>query len=172
MAGAGKTYALKQLQLRSTNYNIKGFAPTAEAAKVLGEELGIEAYTVARHLISEQPEEIQPDQLWIVDEAGLLSAKDTYALLQRAKLEQARVILVGDTKQLSAVEAGHPFKSLQQAGMTTAYLQESQRQRDAPELKLAVDLIALGRIEAGFAQLEAHKCIQCHQGDEGRRNCS
>jgi len=160
VAGAGKTYALKELQRIASSYNIKGFAPSAEAAKVLESELKIEANTVARHLICEQPEEIQPDQLWIVDEAGLLSAKDAYALLQRAKLEQARVLLVGDTKQLSAVEAGNPFKSLQQAGMTTAYLNESQRQRDAPELKLAVDLIASGRIEAGFAQLEARKCVK------------
>ena len=160
VAGAGKTYALKELQRIATSYNIKGLAPSAEAAKVLGSELKIEANTVARHLIYEPPEEIEPNQLWIVDEAGLLSAKDAYALLQRAKLEQAKVLLVGDTKQLSAVEAGNPFKSLQQAGMTTAYLNESQRQRDAPELKLAVDLIASGQVEAGFAQLEAHKCVK------------
>ncbi|WP_256874769.1 AAA family ATPase [Nostoc sp. C057] len=32
-----------------------------------------------------------------------LSAKDAHALLQRATLLKARVILVGDTRQLSAV---------------------------------------------------------------------
>jgi ATP-dependent exoDNAse (exonuclease V) alpha subunit len=54
--------------------------------------------------------------LWIVDEAGLLSMKDAHACLRRAALEQARVLLVGDTRQLSAVEAGNPFKSLQAGG--------------------------------------------------------
>lgn len=160
VAGAGKTYALKQLQLLAFGYTLKGFAPSASAAKVLGDELGIEANTVASLINSKQPEQTKPNQLWIVDEAGLLSAKDAYALVQRADQEQARVILVGDTRQLSAVEAGNPFKSLQQAGITTAYLNESQRQKQAPELKNAIDLIAQGNIEAGFARLHANNCIQ------------
>ena len=74
-------------------------------------------------------------------------------------MEQARLILVGDTKQLSAVDAGAPFKSLIQAGMKTAYLTESQRQKD-PHLKVAVDLLAEGRIEEGFERLQQHGCIE------------
>ena len=34
-------------------------------------------------------------------------------LLKKAQVQKARVILVGDIRQLSAVEAGNPFKSLQ-----------------------------------------------------------
>ena len=161
VAGAGKTYALNEFRQIATDrgYQIKGYAPSAQAAKVLGEEIGIESNTVARLLGTKQPEEVEPNQLWIVDEAGLLSAKDAHRLLERATQEQARVILVGDTKQLSAVEAGNPFKSLQQAGMKTAYLNESLRQR-TPELKLAVDLVGEGKIEQGFARLEALNSIQ------------
>lgn len=139
-------------------YSIKGFAPSAQAAKELGTALDIQAETVARLLISEQSSVVEANQIWIVDEAGLLSAKDAHALLQKATQEKARVILVGDTKQLSAVEAGNPFKSLQQAGIKTAYLNESSRQR-TPELKLAVDLIASGRVEAGFERLLTAGCI-------------
>jgi len=160
VAGAGKTFALKELKAIATNsfYLVKGFAPSSAAAKVLSEELQIQSETVARLLVSESPREIEPDQIWIVDEAGLLSAKDAYALLQRAMLQQARVILVGDTRQLSAVEAGNPFKSLQQAGIGTAYMNESNRQKD-PQLKLAIDLIADGRVKAGFERLEANGSI-------------
>jgi conjugative relaxase-like TrwC/TraI family protein len=160
VAGAGKTFALKELKAHATDrgYTIKGFAPSSSAAKVLSEELEIQSETVARLLVTEPPPEIEPNQIWIVDEAGLLSAKDAHALLQRASLEQARVILVGDTRQLSAVSAGNPFKSLQQAGIKTAHLNESLRQKD-PKLKLAVDLIADGRIEAGFERLEANGSI-------------
>ncbi|MDZ7965854.1 MAG: MobF family relaxase [Nostoc sp. DedSLP03] len=159
VAGAGKTFALKELKAIAFNagYTIKGFAPSSSAAKVLSEELEIQSLTVARLLITE-PQEIEPNQIWIVDEAGLLSAKDAHALLQRATLLQARVILVGDTRQLSAVSAGNPFKSLQQAGIKTAHLNESLRQKD-PQLKLAIDLIADGRIEAGFERLEANGSI-------------
>ncbi|WP_414541727.1 MobF family relaxase [Nostoc sp. CCY0012] len=160
VAGAGKTFALKELKkiATDTGYTIKGFAPSSMAAKVLSQELDIQAETVALTLVSEPSQEIESQQIWIVDEAGLLSAKDAIALLERATQEQARVLLVGDTKQLSAVEAGNPFKSLQQAGIKTSYLNESLRQR-APELKLAVDLIAEGRIQDGFTRLDENGCI-------------
>ncbi|QLE59714.1 MobF family relaxase [Nostoc sp. TCL26-01] len=160
VAGAGKTFALKELKALATDagYAIKGFAPSSAAASVLSQELEIETQTVARLLVSEPLPEAKPNQIWIVDEAGLLSAKDAHALLQRATLEQARVLFVGDTKQLSAVEAGNPFKSLQQAGIKTAHLNESLRQKD-PQLKLAVDLIADGRVQAGFEHLLANGSI-------------
>ncbi|BAY95699.1 relaxase domain-containing protein (plasmid) [Tolypothrix sp. PCC 7712] len=161
VAGAGKTFALKELKAIAiaSGYTIKGFAPSSMAAKVLSQELDIQALTVARLLVSEPPQEIEPNLIWVVDEAGLLSAKDALALLERATVEQARVLLVGDTKQLSAVEAGNPFKSLQQAGIKTSHLNESNRQR-APKLKLAVDLVAEGRIQEGFERLDENGYIQ------------
>ncbi|QIR41834.1 relaxase domain-containing protein (plasmid) [Tolypothrix sp. PCC 7910] len=161
VAGAGKTFALKELKAiaATSGYSIKGFAPSSMAAKVLSLELDIQAETVARLLETEPPQEIEPNSFWVVDEAGLLSAKDAIALLERAALEQARVLLVGDTKQLSAVLAGNPFKSLQQAGIKTSYLNSSNRQR-APKLKLAVDLVAEGRIQEGFERLDENGYIQ------------
>ncbi|BAZ02848.1 hypothetical protein NIES37_68610 [Tolypothrix tenuis PCC 7101] len=161
VAGAGKTFALKELKAIATasGYTIKGFAPSSMAAKVLSQELDIQAETVARLLVSEPPQQTELNQIWVVDEAGLLSAKDALALLERATVEQARVLLVGDTKQLSAVEAGNPFKSLQQAGIKTSHLNESNRQR-APKLKLAVDLVASGRIQEGFERLDENGYIQ------------
>ncbi len=156
VAGAGKTFALKELKALASDagYTVKGFAPSSMAAKVLSEELEIQSETVARLLVSEPPPEPEANQIWIVDEAGLLSAKDAHALLEKATAQGARLLLVGDTKQLSSVEAGNPFKSLQQARIKTAHLTQSNRQRN-PDLKIAVDLIANGRIEAGFQQLEA-----------------
>lgn len=161
VAGAGKTFALKELNAiaLALGYTIKAFAPSSMAAKVLSEELGIQGETVASLLVSELAPLLELNQIWIVDEAGLLSAKDAHALLERATLEGARLLLVGDTKQLSAVEAGNPFKSLQQAGIKTAHLNQSNRQRN-PDLKIAVDLIADGRVEAGFKQLSAIGSIQ------------
>lgn len=161
VAGAGKTFALKELKeiAAASGYTIKGFAPSSMAAKVLSQELEVQAETVARLLVSEPPQDTEPHQIWVVDEAGLLGAKDALAFLERATQEQARVLLVGDTKQLSAVEAGNPFKSLQQAGIKTSYLNESNRQR-APKLKLAVDLIAQSRIEEGFSRLDENGCIE------------
>ncbi|PSR16650.1 conjugative relaxase domain protein, TrwC/TraI family [filamentous cyanobacterium CCP3] len=151
VAGAGKTYTLGVLKdlAQAQGYVIRGLAPSAEAAHVLGESLGIDTTTVAGLLVSDTPDQIPQPTLWIVDEAGLLSMKDAHALLRRAALEQARVLLVGDTRQLSAVEAGNPFKSLQAGGITTAYLETHRRQQNGV-LRSAVELVAQGQVSEGI----------------------
>ena len=107
---------------------VVALAPTASAAMVLGEALGARSDTVARHLLSpERPHQGQP-AAWIVDEASLLSARDTARLFDLAEKQNARVILVGDVKQLGSVEAGASFAQLQGAGMETAKLGEIVRQ--------------------------------------------
>ena len=59
-----------------------------------------------------------------MDEASLLSARDTARLFDLADKHDARVILVGDVKQLGSVEAGAAFAQLQGAGMENAKLGE------------------------------------------------
>lgn len=162
VAGAGKTYALKEVLplLTERGYSVKALAPSAQAAKVLGEELQVEAQTVDLLLASNRLSKDPTPQYWIVDEAGLIGAKNGFELLQRATQAGARILFVGDSKQLSAVQAGNPFKSLQQAGIQTAYLNESRRQRYNPELKAAVDAIAAGEVVEGVDRLQANECIQ------------
>ncbi|MBE9136192.1 relaxase domain-containing protein [Nodosilinea sp. LEGE 07088] len=165
VAGAGKTYALSVLKelAQEQGYAIRGLAPSAEAAHVLGESLGIETTTVAGLLVSQPLDEPLQRTLWIVDEAGLLSMKDAHALLRRAALEQARVLLVGDTRQLSAVEAGNPFKSLQAGGMATAYL-ETHRRQQTGVLRSAVELVAQGQVSEGIEILAQAGCVR--EGDQ------
>ncbi|MEL6554859.1 MAG: MobF family relaxase [Cyanobacteria bacterium J06621_11] len=169
VAGAGKTYSLRLLsQLASDKgYRVSGYAPSAQAANTLSEEAGIEGNTVASLLHSKSSQfsdqsshqqQLPKQPLWIVDEAGLLSAKDAHALLKKAQAQNARVILVGDIRQLSAVEAGNPFKSLQQAGIQTCYLEESRRQKTAA-LKAAVVCLAAGQQAEGLEQLEQAELV-------------
>ncbi|MEL6606217.1 MAG: AAA family ATPase, partial [Cyanobacteria bacterium J06614_10] len=152
-------------------YEVTGYAPSAQAANVLSEEANIEGNTVARLLHSDSDNSQQKQAIWIVDEAGLLSAKDAHKLLQKAQTQNARVILVGDIRQLSAVEAGNPFKSLQNAGIQTAYLEESRRQK-TDALRAAVVCLNAGEQREGLDRLdkagmvneivdvqERHRCI-------------
>ncbi|MGK7947260.1 MAG: AAA family ATPase, partial [Xenococcaceae cyanobacterium] len=161
-AGVGKTYALNEFKeiAQREGYTVKGFAPSANAAKVLSEEMGIETTTVARKLVSKPlQEESEQQPIWIVDEAGLLGAKSAFELLKKAKAENARVLLVGDTRQLSSVAAGNPFKSLRTAGIATAYLNQSLRQK-TKDLKHAVDLLSDGKVAEGINVLETNKRIK------------
>jgi conjugative relaxase-like TrwC/TraI family protein len=110
---------------------VVALAPTASAAMVLGEALGARSDTVARHLLSPERASQGVPAAWIVDEASLLSARDTARLFDLAEKHNARVILVGDVKQLGSVEAGAAFAQLQDAGMETAKLNEIVRQTNA-----------------------------------------
>ncbi|MEM6252855.1 MAG: MobF family relaxase [Cyanobacteria bacterium P01_D01_bin.156] len=169
-AGSGKTHALSALKqiAQVEGYQVKGFAPSAEAAHGLGQALEIETETVAALLASQAQDQRELRPLWIIDEAGLLSMKDAHALLVRATAEQARVILVGDTKQLSAVEAGNPFKSLQAGGIITAHLDETLRQQTR-ELKTAVQLISQGKTVQGIDALDDAGCLREVENADLRR---
>ena len=166
LPGSGKTFVLQAFKqsAEAQGFSVRGFAPSAEAANVLGKEAGLPTDTVASLLHAPVPAQSPgpaPEQreIWVIDEAGLLSAKDAHGLLSLAVERQARVILVGDTRQLSAVEAGNPFKSLQAGGIQTAFLDESRRQKTAA-LKQAVNLLATDQTEAAFQTLVGSGSIQ------------
>ena len=161
VAGAGKTYSLKLLaQLAiEQGYEVTGYAPSSQAANVLKEEANIESNTVARLLHSDGRGGAAKQAVWIVDEAGLLSAKDAHSLLKKAQADNARVVLVGDTRQLSAVEAGNPFRSLQAVGMKTSFLEESRRQT-TEALRAAVVCLSASQQSEGLDRLDRAGMVQ------------
>jgi len=81
-------------------------------------------------------------EVWVVDETSMMGSKEVKALLDAADKAQARVVFVGDVKQLKAVEAGQIFKDMQANGLNTVVMTEKVRQKDE-EYKRAVD--ALGK---------------------------
>lgn len=145
-AGTAKTttvLATFAREAEARGVQVTALAPTASAAMVLGEALGTRGDTVARHLLS--PERAgggSKSAVWIVDEASLLSARDTAKLLEQAEKQSARVILVGDVKQLGSVEAGAAFAQLQGAGMETAKLGEIVRQTNSAAKEAVLASIA------------------------------
>lgn len=131
-AGTAKTSTVLRTvagEFEKYGYKIIGMAPSASACQSLKDGAAInEVVTVASHLLNrEAPEQ---KQLWLLDEASLLSAKDMRSLLLKAKTEKARVVLVGDTKQLGSVEAGAAFRQLQENGIQTFDLKEIVRQEN------------------------------------------
>ena len=92
----------------------------------------------------------------VVDEGSLASTVQARDLLRiAAELRIPRVVLVGDAKQLDAVDAGKPFAQLQAAGMKTAVMDEIMRQRD-PALREAVEASLKGDIGRAFGKLGNH----------------
>ena len=89
----------------------------------------------------------------VADENSLAVSEQMRRLLKAAMaLHLPRVVLVGNEKQLGAVEAGTPFAQLRRAVMRTAVMDEILRQRDAI-LKEAVRADLAGEVKTAFAKL-------------------
>jgi ATP-dependent exoDNAse (exonuclease V) alpha subunit len=89
----------------------------------------------------------------VVDEASMLSARDAEQVLARARNAEARLVLVGDVRQLGSVAAGRVFGQLQDDGMETPKLAEIVRQSN-PDTRRAVEALLAGNAEAAFAALD------------------
>jgi len=152
IAGTGKTTMLAVIRegAEAEGYKVEGFAPTSRAAQKLA-EAGIDTSTLQRHLArGEQPDTGQK-KFYVLDESSLASTRQMHEFMERLPARD-RVLLVGDTRQHEAVEAGRPFAQLQEAGMRTARLEEIVRQKD-PELKQAVEQLARGQVGAAIDSL-------------------
>ena len=154
-AGTGKTTMLAEaVRLAATQgYRVNGLAPSGAAARELA-AAGIDSETVAAFRARDGAE-LTDKTLIVLDEAGMVSAKDMHALLLRAEAAGARVVLVGDVQQLKAVEAGRPFAQLQANGMDCVRMGEIQRQVNL-DLKQAVIWAAEGKVRQSVAVLDAN----------------
>ena len=123
-AGAGKTTAMSAFAraVQLAGGRVLGLAPSAAAAAVLGEELGVGADTLHKLLHAqdqaagaaaegrevEVPEHLVVDErtVLLVDEAGMAGTPELDRLLALATSRCAAVRLLGDPAQLQAVGAG------------------------------------------------------------------
>lgn len=162
-AGTAKTttvLATFAREAQAREIAVTALAPTASAAQTLGDALGQRGETVARQLARNSAS--LSGGVWIVDEASLLSARDMAALLGLAADSKARVVLVGDVKQLGSVGAGAAFAQLQSAGMATARLDNVVRQTNVATREAVLALIegdarkALDALERGGGKIIAH----------------
>ena len=153
VAGAGKTTSLAAVREAAEHggYKVFGLAPTSRAAQKLAES-GIDSGTLQRHLVRGEQPDGGPKRLYILDESSLASTKQMNELLHRLHGGD-RVLLVGDKRQHEAVDAGRPYRQLQEAGMQTARLHEVVRQKE-PGLKEAVEQLARGDVHGAVANLD------------------
>lgn len=117
-AGAGKTTAMSALR-RAWEHehgrgSVVGLAPSAVAAQVLADDLGIQTENTAKWLDTHDRtgESFRKDQLVIVDEASLAGTLSLDRITTLAEEAGAKVLLVGDHAQLQSVTAGGAFSLL------------------------------------------------------------
>ncbi len=117
-AGAGKTTAMRALRTawerEHGRGSVVGLAPSAVAAQVLADDLGIRTENTAKWWDTHQRTgtTFRRGQLVIIDEASLAGTLSLDRITAHAAEAGAKVLLVGDWAQLQSVTAGGAFSLL------------------------------------------------------------
>ncbi len=117
-AGTGKTTTMRALhqawERRHGHGSVIGLAPSAAAAEVLAEDLGVATENTAKWLHEHRHGNwnLTAGQLVIIDEASLAGTLALDTITTHAQEAGAKVLLVGDWAQLAAVDAGGAFGML------------------------------------------------------------
>ncbi len=132
-AGTGKTRMLGAARHAwdAAGYRTIGCALSARAAFELEAEAGIDSTTIARLRVDlDAGSAIASDVVIVVDEAGMVGTRDLAHLSRHATRGGAKLVLVGDDRQLPEIEAGGAFRALA-TQLEAVELHDVRRQSDA-----------------------------------------
>ena len=136
-------YGLSAIPTKPTGTGVIATATSGQAARTVGHDAGIESYTVASLLARLQRGTITLDHrtLVVIDEAGMTDDHHIAALLTWATAARAKVVLVGDDRQLSAVGPGGGLRALAERFDANIWeLDENIRQPDITERRALAEL--------------------------------
>jgi ATP-dependent exoDNAse (exonuclease V) alpha subunit len=157
-AGTGKTFALG---IARHAWQLDGYRPLACAptgiATVSLEAEGFEEVATCDRLLANLDggrEQLDARTVLVVDEAGMAGSRKLARLLEYAQHAQVKVVLVGDDRQLAAIDAGGGFRALR-LRLGASELTENRRQQQAWERE-ALELVRSGLVEEAVAAYQAH----------------
>jgi conjugative relaxase-like TrwC/TraI family protein len=157
-AGTGKTFALGMARhaWQLDGYRLLAAAPTGIATMSLQGE-GFEDVATCDRLLGDLDrgqEQLDARTVLVVDEAGMVGSRKLARLLEHAQQAQAKVVLVGDDRQLAAIDAGGGFRALR-LRLGASELTENRRQQQTWERE-ALELVRSGLVEEAVAAYQAH----------------
>ena len=132
-AGTGKTFMLDAAReaWKADDTTVVGCSLSARAALELEDQAGIRSVTVAtakRDL--EQGRSLPRGGVLVIDEAGMVGTRDLGLFAKAAEEADAKLVLVGDDRQLPEIHAGGAFRALAE-DLDALELTEVRRQREA-----------------------------------------
>ncbi|OPB28422.1 Ti-type conjugative transfer relaxase TraA [Bartonella sp. WD12.1] len=115
-AGAGKSTLLEAANIAWTNGSrrVFGAALAGKAAESLEESSKIKSKTLAAWELAwkNKKDELRVGDVFVIDEAGMISSKQLSYFVQKVKKAGAKIVLVGDNMQLQPIEAGAAFRAV------------------------------------------------------------
>ena len=137
-AGTGKTTIFKAVAdaCEEKQITLTGHSKTGKAVEEFVSATGAKGSTVDSFLLRHSEE--SGNSLRIIDEASMLGSLQTHAMMDRAVMDDARLILLGDMKQLQAIDAGRAFQDAQEKGdIPVVRMSQGIRQKNAYTIQLA-----------------------------------
>ena len=158
-AGTGKTTTMRVAARAWTDagYRVLGASVKGEAARLLGDDAGIESETVAMLLARSDAgiRVLDSRTVLIVDEASTIGDRDLLRLCDLATETGATLRLIGDPAQHGSVPAGGSFNELVDLfADRTPQLATVHRLTDAGERRRA-DLVRSGKVDEAIDELQA-----------------
>jgi Ti-type conjugative transfer relaxase TraA len=140
-AGTGKSYTLKAIREahEQDGKQVIGLAPTNAVVRDMEADGFTKAATLYSALFKHGTKHWNPNTVVMVDEAAMIDTPVLGKLLAAAKQANAKLILVGDDRQLSSIERGGMFPELLQRH-AFAELTEVARQKVGWQIQAARDL--------------------------------
>ena len=141
LAGTGKTFTAGLLAqaYAAGGFRVLGTAPTGRGVRELTEQAGIaQAWTLTRLALDLEADASgfgPGSAVLILDEAGMASTRETARVMAHARAARVKVIAIGDSGQLSSVQAGGWLGSLTRR-LGSYELRDVMRQRDPRERQL------------------------------------
>jgi conjugative relaxase-like TrwC/TraI family protein len=154
-AGAGKTFALDAARAawQASGLDPIGCSLAARAARQLETSSGIESDTADKLLaeLDAGRRRFNERSVVVVDEAGMLGSRRLRRIVRHVREANAKLVLVGDPKQLPEIDAGGLFTVLAHR-LGCAELTENRRQRQPAEREAAARLRD-GKVEEALLRL-------------------
>jgi ATP-dependent exoDNAse (exonuclease V) alpha subunit len=160
-AGTGKTAMLGVAReaWAAAGYEVRGVALSGIAAENLETGSGIASRTIAsmEHGWGQCRDMLSARDVLVIDEAGMVGTRQLERVLSHAAEVGAKVVLVGDIKQLQAIEAGAAFRSIHERH-GGAEVGEVRRQREDWQRDATRDL-ATGRTGKAIHAYDRHGMV-------------
>ncbi len=157
-AGTGKSFTMSAIReaYEANDYRVVGLAPTNAVAEGMKDDGFARARTVHSELFALNGARAQwtAKTVVMVDEAAMINTRILSQLTAHANAAGAKLILVGDNRQLGSIERGGMFEVLKDRH-GAAELTEVRRQRQADD-RNASELMAQGKFTKAI-QLYAQK---------------
>jgi ATP-dependent exoDNAse (exonuclease V) alpha subunit len=169
-AGTGKTYAIGVARDVWTlgGYQVRGVALSGRAATELQASARVPSSTIASFLGRFPYEPLSGRDVLVIDEAGMVGTRTLAQLLEHAARARAKVVLVGDHRQLPAIEAGGLLRGLTER-LPTIELAENRRQREPWERAALIELRHGDLTQALHGYLEHDRVHIAPDADTARR---